>query len=153
MNSIVDGADERSRGRTQAYTEPWNLSVLVVEDDAADRYLIARLLADGVEFDALITTASSLDEASARLSEQDFHVALVDYRLCDEMGDEVIAAVRRKRPSCATVLLSSQAMAEVSLFGIQAGANAALSKDGLSPELLETTIRFALFNHAQRQKV
>lgn len=136
----------RQGNAAEDYCEPWKLNVLVVDDEPADRLWISRLLRDSDEFDSVVIEASSLGEASELLGVHDFHVALIDYHLLEDMGDAVVRTVERKKPSCATVLVSSYAMSEVTLFGLRAGANAAVSKAVIDTELLETTIRFALYN-------
>lgn len=133
------------------YNEPWHLTVLLVDDSEMDRSWLARQLAGSEEFQATIVEAESVAQASQLMRVHDFHLTVVDYRLPDGLGDLVVADLARVRPGCATILISSQPMAEVSLYGLRAGANAALSKDDINPGLLETTIRFALFNQAQRR--
>lgn len=129
-----------------AYTEPWQLEVLVLDDTRSDREWIGDLLASMTEFSAKVTFAKTIAEARTCIAEQKFDVGLIDYQLPDGHGDAVVHALRFSSPACATILISSHAMAEVSLFGMRAGANSAISKDDLNPELLETTIRFALLN-------
>ena len=75
-------------------------------------------------------------------------MALIDYQLPDGHGDELVLALAEADSACAPVLLSGHTMSEVSHFALRSGAVAALSKDDLNPSLLETTIRFALRNHA-----
>lgn len=131
---------------SKTYAEPWQLEVLVLDDTRSDREWIGDLLASMVEFSAKVTFAKTIAEARAYIANQRFDVGLIDYQLPDGLGDAVVRALGFASPECATILISSHAMAEVSLFGMRAGANGAISKDDLNPELLETTIRFALLN-------
>lgn len=139
-----DAQSEHRIGRS--YSEPWQLEVLVLDDTRSDREWIGDLLGSMTEFSAKVTFAKTIAEARARIAEQQFDVGLIDYQLPDGHGDAVVRALGFSSPSCATILISSHTMAEVSLFGVRAGANGAISKDDLNPELLETTIRFALSN-------
>ena len=134
-----------------SYREPWKLNALVLDDEVSDREWIATQLTGLEEYDVAVTKAGKISEALALLRDNCFDIALVDYRLPDGFGDTVIMALGERTPQCATVLISSHPMAEVSLYGIRAGATAALSKDDLNPALLETTIRFALMNQARRR--
>lgn len=95
--------------------------------------------------------ACGLDEARTLISQQSFHVALVDYRLAEGYGDAVVKLINARQKECATIMLSGHPMSEVSLYGLNAGATAAISKDDLNPELLETTIRFAMANAKRNQ--
>jgi DNA-binding NarL/FixJ family response regulator len=128
---------------------PLHLRVLIVDDSTMDREWIATQAQTMDSFRPVISLARSLAEARALIATRQFDVALVDYRLGPVYGDDVIRLLNHAHPDCATVLVSSHTMAEVSLFGLKAGATAALSKDDINPSLLETTIRFALANRAR----
>ena len=147
-----------SSGRAQeaddpTYREPWQLRVLVVEDQPCDFRMISRALGEMQEFDAAISRAARIDEAVALIETNDFDVALIDYRLPDGTGDEVLVALEKKSSRCASIMVSDYSMAEVSLFALRAGAMSAVSKDDVTPVLLETTIRFALRNKADRREL
>lgn len=131
--------------------EPWRLNVLVVDDSDADRAWIAGQIRGMEEYEADVQSATSIAEASTLIAARPFDLALIDYRLSDGYGDALIAVLGQSCHACATILVSGHAMAEVSLFGVRAGATAAIAKDDLSPGLLETTIRFALANRARMQ--
>jgi DNA-binding NarL/FixJ family response regulator len=128
---------------------PRLLRVLIVDDSEMDREWIGTQARTMEGFHAALCLARSLAETKAIIATQRFDVALVDYRLGPVYGDDVIRLLNHVDPMCATVLVSSHAMAEVSLYGLKAGATAALSKDDINPTLLETTIRFALANRAR----
>ena len=147
-----------SSGRAQeaddpTYREPWQLRILVVEDQQCDFRMISRALGGMQEFEAGISQAARIDEAIALIETNDFDVALIDYRLPDGMGDEVLVALERKSSRCASIMVSDYSMAEVSLFALRAGAMSAIAKDDVTPVLLETTIRFALRNKAARHEL
>lgn len=134
------------------YQEPWKLRVLVVEDNAADFHWVKNTLENMEEYETTIVPASSIATACAIMAEQQFDLALVDYQLPDGKGDEVLVRLRDSSNRCAAIMLSGYTMSEVSFFGLRGGAVAALSKDDLNPELLETTIRFALHNYANANR-
>lgn len=135
------------------YREPWQLRILVVEDQPCDFRMITRALGEMQEFDAAISRATRIDDAVAMIETNDFDVALIDYRLPDGTGDEVIVALEKKSSRCASIVVSDYSMAEISLFALRAGAMSAIAKDDVTPALLETTIRFALRNKEARREL
>ena len=128
--------------------EPWRLKILVVEDNATDFHWTKTTLEGMEEYEVSITHAASVEAARGMILTRHFDLALIDYQLPDGHGDEVVTALAEADTGCAPVLLSGHSMSEVSHFALRSGAVAALSKDDLNPSLLETTIRFALRNHA-----
>lgn len=152
FSEIARNSGPLSEGQFHADdVEPWQLEVLVLDDDRRDRDWIGDLLCNLTEFSAKVTFAKTIAEARHCIATGAFDLGLIDYELPDGRGDAVVKELGRALPGCATILISSHIMAEVSLFGMRAGANGAISKDDLNPELLETTIRFALA-HQRRRK-
>ena len=135
------------------YQEPWILRVLIVEDDPLDLHWVTQTLKSIEEFECQFTHAANVGEARALISAQEFDVALLDYHLPDGHGDDVLKILEDKAGGCAAIMVSGGTMSEVSLYGMSAGAVAAIGKDDLNPSMLETTIRFALRNQAARRQV
>lgn len=132
-----------------APVDPSRIDLLIVDDTAFDRERIEKLARRMGELDARVVTAASIPAARALIGTQHFDVALIDYHLGSGYGDEIVALLGERQQRCATVMVSSHPMSEVSLYGLRAGATAALSKDDLDPVVLETTIRFAMANRAR----
>lgn len=134
----------------QTFKEPWKINILIVDDSQMDREWIAGQAKSMDEYECVVAMASGIDDARALAKAQPFDVALIDYQLGGVRGDTVVQLLAVEQPRCATILVSGHAMSEVSLFGVRAGASAAISKDDLNSTLLETTIRFAIANTARR---
>ncbi|MEO1280221.1 MAG: response regulator [Pseudomonadota bacterium] len=137
----------------RANAEPWNLRVLVLEDSGSDYYWISSMLTRLDEYDVRPARAITIAEAAELTATQVFDLALIDYRLPDGFGDAFVATLHMHQPNCAAVMLSGDKMPEVSLFGLNGGAVAAIDKDDCNPTLMETTIRFALRNHANQERL
>jgi len=133
----------------QTFKEPWKINILIVDDSQMDREWIAAQAKSMDEYESVVSIASNMDDARALAKVQPFDVALIDYQLGAVRGDAVVQFLAAEQPRCATILVSGHAMSEVSLFGVRAGATAAISKDDLNSALLETTIRFAIANTAR----
>lgn len=109
--------------------------VLIVDDYLLVRHGLRAILAaaPGVQIVGEAETASSAVE-QARLLNPD--VVLLDQRLPDTSGPEVIQAVKAAAPDAAVVILAPFANAGEMLEAIQSGANACVSKECRPEELL-----------------
>ncbi len=135
---------ETQLGSISGASEPWKISVLILEDEAADAEMLARTLGSMEEYHADVSHAWSLSEARQQIARHRFDVALIDYHVGDGLGDELLSDLSTNAPFCAPIMISGVDMAEVSLFGLKGGAVGALNKHRIETDLMETTIRFAL---------
>lgn len=97
------------------------LRVLVVDDEALIRWSLVQTLNDsGYE------TAEAMDAASAiravRESARSFDVALLDLRLPDSKGLELLSEVRRLTPATQVILMTAYGTPEVVQGAIDMGA-------------------------------
>jgi CheY-like chemotaxis protein len=116
-----------------------HLHVLVVEDDAAFRELLAvRLRHLGIE----VATAGSVPEAIETLEETHVDAVLSDYVLPGPSGLALLAYVRRALPLVPFVLMSASLDADVRARAIIEGAEAVHEKRELLPLLPQLFERF-----------
>lgn len=103
----------------------YELSVLVVDDevDFVDT-LLKRLRRKGVECDG----AYSGDGAKSKMMERGFDVVLLDMRLADEDGNEVLRELKAISPDTRFLILSGYASASAGRAGIDSGADDYLIK-------------------------
>lgn len=119
------------------------MRVLYVEDNPVDADLTGRHLARQAP-DIELTTVSSLAEARARLqTPADFDVALVDLKLPDGSGLELLSWIRRQSLSLAVVMLTGSGDQKSAVVALQVGADDYLTKSTASLERLATTLRNA----------
>jgi excisionase family DNA binding protein len=115
--------------------------VLVVDDDAAVRSLVVRALAplDGLSVD----TAGSGWEAGLKTAALRPHLLLLDYRLGDTTGDQVVTAVRSMAlsPSPAILIMSAHLPARAVEEVLALGAAAFLRKPFAVDELRALVVR------------
>jgi signal transduction histidine kinase len=118
--------------------------VLLVEDDEDDYVLVKDL------FEALPPGAYTLDRASTfgaalhAFQHCQHDLYLVDYRLGEHTGLDVLAAAQRMGCRAPIIMLTAQREREIDLLAMQAGATDYLVKDQLDSELLERAMRYAL---------
>jgi CheY-like chemotaxis protein len=118
--------------------------ILLVEDSAHFREVFVRALASE-QLDVAIVEADSLAEARARLREGGLDAALIDVRLPDGNGLDLVhelndgAAIRLP-----TLVLTAYLDHEVASRAMDAGAKGALSKVVSVPETAEAIMRLTI---------
>lgn len=106
---------------------PGPVRLLVVDDHEVVRQgLAAALAADGrYEIVGGVASAAAALEAARRTSP---HIALIDLRLPDMMGDELCRELRARCPATAVVVLSSYVSEDTVRATMEAGASAYVAK-------------------------
>lgn len=98
--------------------------LLVVDDDKNVRLTLSRALADLAPVDAAADGA----EALRRIAEADYALVLLDLRLPEVGGAEVLGEVRLRRPDVPVVMMSAHATVETAVAVMRAGARDVLQK-------------------------
>jgi diguanylate cyclase (GGDEF)-like protein/PAS domain S-box-containing protein len=124
--------------------ESRDVRVLLVEDDEDDFVLTRDLLADGRRTRFTLDWAPSYDEAMSAIAKGQHDVYLVDYRLGEHDGLEVLREARAAGCVRPIILLTGQGDGEVDIAAMQAGAADYLVKGQLDSQLLERSIRYSL---------
>jgi two-component system cell cycle sensor histidine kinase/response regulator CckA len=118
--------------------------VLVVDDDE-DAFVVVRALLRQRGADLFETTwATTATEGLRLLTTDHVDVALVDFRLPDGDGLELIARAREAGSRTPIVLLTGQAVDEVEVAALHAGAIDYVDKSSLSPRGLERVVRLSI---------
>jgi diguanylate cyclase (GGDEF)-like protein/PAS domain S-box-containing protein len=120
------------------------VKVLLIEDDENDYLLTRRLLskAEGRLFE--VAWVSTFEAALEALRRSPAQVMLLDYRLGDHDGLELLHAAKALGYRAPIIFLTGQGSYQVDMEAMRAGAADFLVKDQLTPALLERTIRYAL---------
>ncbi|MBA3032961.1 MAG: EAL domain-containing protein [Gammaproteobacteria bacterium] len=120
-----------------------SLRILHVEDNPADADLTRRHLKRQAP-DIELTHAATLAEARTCLQESaSFNAALVDLRLPDGSGFELLNWIRQQSLPMAVVMLTGSGDQHAAVAALQAGADDYLTKDATSLERLAATLRDA----------
>ncbi|HET7270282.1 MAG TPA: response regulator transcription factor [Rubrobacter sp.] len=115
--------------------------ILLVEDHAFFGNALALLLGHEPELE-VVAQAGSLAEARERL-DRHFDVAVVDLRLPDGDGRELIGELRRSNPDILVLVLSATILDEDFDNIRRAGADAVLTKVEASLTIIEEIRRLA----------
>lgn len=123
------------------------LDVLVVDDDFADRKIVRRIIAD-YAFEINIVEATSVDEGIEALKEKSFDVILLDYKMPNGNGIELVKKLRAKSDlgSVAIVMMTASENEELAVACLEAGAQDLILKS----ELQNLNLQRAIV-HAQKR--
>ncbi|HYC89792.1 MAG TPA: EAL domain-containing protein [Thermoanaerobaculia bacterium] len=118
--------------------------LLLVEDDEDDYVLTRALLSDARRTTFELEWIPSFDEAQRAIAAESFDVCLVDYRLGEHDGLELLRHARDLGVAAPMILLTGQGHGDVDLEAMRAGAADYLIKGQIDAPLLERSIRYAL---------
>ncbi len=136
----------------EAPSEP-NTRILLVEDDEDD-YVLTRDLLDKIpDYPYSIEWVTDCEQALSTISSSPHDVCLLDNRLGQDNGIDLLAAFGDIGAPMPIIMLTGVADRSVDNSAMRAGASDFLVKDQLSPELLERSIRYATERHRLRAKL
>ena len=118
--------------------------MLLVEDDEDDFVLTRDLLADSRRTRFELDWVSTFDDALGALTRNGHDVALIDYRLGEHDGLELLHHARGLGVTAPLILLTGQGDGDIDLAAMRAGAADYLVKGQIDAPLLERSIRYAL---------
>ena len=121
-----------------------SIKILLIEDDEDD-YIILKDLVSMIEiWECDIDWASTADSAFKMLDASDYDICLLDYRLGEFTGIELLDLLRNKNFDIPVIILTGKGDHNIDLEAMAHGAVDYLEKTELNPVLLERTIRYAV---------
>ena len=120
------------------------IRVLYVEDDEDDFFLAREFLDDIAMGTYDIEWASTYESGWKRVQQQAHDVYLIDFRLGQHSGLELIEAARASGLDRPIILLTGLGDREIDIAAMQAGADDYLAKDEINSSFLERAIRYTL---------
>ncbi|HEX2122756.1 MAG TPA: EAL domain-containing protein, partial [Thermoanaerobaculia bacterium] len=118
--------------------------LLLVEDDEDDFVLTRDLLADAKRTAFELEWIASYDDALGAIANGRYDVCLIDYRLGEHDGLELLRHAREAGVTAPLILLTGQGGGDIDLAAMRAGAADYLVKGTIDAPLLERSIRYAL---------
>jgi ActR/RegA family two-component response regulator len=100
--------------------------ILVVDDDKQIRVLLSKVLAEMGEFS--VEEAETAQEALQKIETSMFDLALVDFKLPDMDGVQLIAEIVKLRPGMLAVLLTGHSSIDTAVEAMKKGASDYLTK-------------------------
>jgi len=119
--------------------EAKNIRVLLVDDHAIARNGVSLMLGTASDI-CVAAQAASFDDATERISSEEFDVALVDIAMPGKSGLQLLQMLRLSRPRMPVVVLSHYSEEVYGLRALHLGAAGYLTKD-VSADVLVQAVR------------
>ncbi len=120
------------------------IKILLVDDDEIDRMMVRRAL-KSASFTTQIAEAENCAGAIAEIQRETYDCALLDYRLPDGDGLELVIQIRALNINIPLIVLTGQGDDQIAVELLKAGASDYLSKSRVSPgrlaQVLQNTLR------------
>jgi signal transduction histidine kinase len=126
------------------------IKVLLIEDDEDDYILTRELLSEVQGGKYSLDWAPSYEEGLKVAGRLEHHACLVDYRLGERSGVQLIREARESGLTTPMILLTGQGNHDVDVEAIEAGATDYLVKDETHASRLDRTIRYAVELNTER---
>jgi signal transduction histidine kinase len=122
--------------------------VLLIDDDEDDYFLTRDMLSEVPRGRYALDWVSTYDAGLDAVCAGTHDVYLLDYRLGAKTGIDLLEEAHGRGCSGPVILLTGQGQSRTDLDALDAGADDYLEKAGLTPALLERSIRYAIAQHS-----
>ncbi len=123
------------------------IHILLIDDDEDDFIIVKDLLSDIKTSQFKIQWEPNFEQAIELINQQSFDIYLIDYRLGEMNGLELLkkaVTINRGKP---VIMLTGQGEPEIDHQAMQLGAADYLVKNAIDAQSIERSIRYAL-SHA-----
>ncbi len=127
--------------------------ILLIDDDEDDYFLTRELLAEIFGSRLRLEWVRCWDAALAAIGEQRHDVCLVDYRLGERTGLELVREAIERGCSAPLIVLTGEGSREVDLEAMRAGAMDYLVKGEITAPLLDRSIRYSIERHRAERRL
>ncbi|MBQ4864674.1 EAL domain-containing protein [Pseudoalteromonas sp. MMG013] len=130
------------------------MDILIIDDDCVDRKIIKKSLCASTSNDHHIVEASSVLQGIKAIKNRSFDVIILDYRMPDVNGLELLIDLRSKPDlgDTAIIMASGSEESHLSLACIEAGAQDFISKQDINRERLDKALQQAKTRFQMEQK-
>jgi two-component system, sensor histidine kinase and response regulator len=119
------------------------IKILLLDDDEIDRMMVRRAL-KSANFPVQLTETANCAETLAEIQREAYDCALLDYRLPDGDGLELVIQIRALNIQIPLIVLTGQGDDQIAVELLKAGASDYLSKSRVSPGRLEQVLQNTL---------
>ncbi|MCA8959967.1 MAG: response regulator [Planctomycetes bacterium] len=127
--------------KSSSACDPGTVKLLVIDDDPIDRKTYARLLR---RKGYVILEAESADEGLRIFESMAPQCVLLDHRLPDMDGPDVLRRILERSPFATVVMITATDRTDLAVDAMKAGAADYLLKDQVDEELLHRTLQSAM---------
>ncbi len=115
-------------------------SILLIEDDSTFSRMISMFL---TKLGYAITVAADGKEGLRKLGNQSFHLVLLDYRLPDALGIDLLKEIKLEKPEVPVIIMTSFSDLRTAVRCMKAGAYEYITKP-VNPDELQLLVEQAL---------
>lgn len=119
-------------------------SVLIIDDDVDDLFLIEDRLSQIVSADCEFVSCGQKQEAIKLLLERTFDLCILDNRLAGYNGIEILEAVAKAELATPIIMLTGQNDDAIAKKAIKNGAQDFVMKSSIDDEIFEKSVRYAV---------
>jgi two-component sensor histidine kinase/CheY-like chemotaxis protein len=130
--------------RSQTVRLPIHKVKILISEDREPDYVFTRNLIQKIPGDFEISWATNYSDAVEDLRTNEFDVCLLDYRLGGNTAMDILRRLNKVPLRTAFIVFTGMTESGIDNDVLRYGASDYLSKDDLSSELLERSIRYAL---------
>lgn len=120
-----------------------NSHFLMVEDDPADAEVFTEMLNTAFEGKYSVVCVDRFEKTVKALAEGSFEALILDMNLPDRSGVENVYQLGKSYPSLPIIVLTGNEDLELAIDSLQNGAQDYLSKNKVTPEILQQSLRYA----------
>ncbi|NBP68090.1 MAG: sigma-54-dependent Fis family transcriptional regulator [Cytophagia bacterium] len=124
-------------------------SILLIEDDSTFSRMISMFL---TKLGYTITVAADGKEGLKKIESQPFHLVLLDYRLPDALGIDLLKEIKQAKPEIPVIIMTSFSDLRTAVRCMRAGAYEYITKP-VNPDELQLLVQQALSNTVATQVV
>lgn len=141
MRNVNESIDRRHANRV---SKARHFRVLALQESDIDQELLSRIF-NGTRLKGRyqVDVAAGLEEALAFLEKTSYDVTLLDLGLADRIDESLVRSLQEKA-ECPLIILSSMDDEEIAKAAMRLGVQEFVSKNVLSPALLERTINHSI---------
>lgn len=132
---------------------PDQLSILIIEDNPSDSFLIEQMLSSSELSIQKIYTAERLDEGIALIKENSISIVLSDLSLPDSFGLNTFLQIRKKFSYIPIIILTGLSDSEMALDALKQGAQDYLVKGEFNTPFLVKSIRYSIERKKAEEQV
>lgn len=141
---IESNCDLSADGQERASMDKTRCKVLLIEDDEDDYVLVRKLLSQVQDTEYELNWVANHDGALDAMNNGRPDVCLLDYRLGDRDGLELLREFRSRGLGAPIIFLTGQGDYRVDVEAMKGGAADFLTKGQINGPLLERSIRYAI---------
>ncbi len=129
------------------------IKILLIDDDEDDYVVTRDLLSDASSLKHTLHWISSFDEAMVTICKNEFDVYLLDYRLGEHTGIDLMQKALCQGSRAPFILLTGEGDHDTDMKAMKAGVSDYLVKGEISAPLLERSIRYAIERKRTEQRI